>query len=458
MRPVLRFLHATAATGVTDAELLRRYAATRDEAAFELLVRRHASAVWAACRRILSADAHAAEDAFQAAFLALAKRPGAIRTGCVAGWLYRVAVNAALKLRRSSGFASLPRERGEAFARRTPPPAHAGGSPDPADLTASAETASVIQEELARLAEAYRLPVVLCDLSGLTHTEAAAQLGWPVGTVSGRLVRAREQLRRRLERRGVALTAAVALAAESNNASANLIRAAVSAACGNPSPAVLSLAEGVLSAMRFAKLKLVAAVACVAAGLAGTGAMVALSQDKKPDPFAPTAGAPDKPLPKVEIKEPFTTAFPEIKAYGGKDGECPRFTGKTKIERDATNVLRRLAQERLDALLQSSALHDAAVKAGREGATSLVESASSLQRRRDIVAAASDIYGPGEELIHWYEEWVSLSKGHEELVEVRRQAGNALLEYVLLVRAERLYAESELLKLMAKVKQKGLDR
>jgi RNA polymerase sigma factor (sigma-70 family) len=456
MRPVLRFLHATAATGVSDAELLRRFAATRDEAAFELLVRRHAAAVWAACRRILSADAHAAEDAFQAAFLALARRPGAIRTGCVAGWLYRVAVNAALKLRRASHLASPRRQPGVASERRRPPSGFAEGSPDPADVTATAETAAVVHEELAQLAEAYRLPVVLCDLSGLTHTEAAAQLGWPVGTVSGRLVRARDQLRRRLERRGVTLAAAVALSSESSNASANLIRAAVSAACGTPPPAVLSLAEGVLSAMRFAKLKLVAAVACVAAGLAGTGAMVALSQDKKPDPFAPTAGASENPPPKIEIKEPFVTAFPEIKAYAGKDGECPRFTGRTKIERDATNVLRRLAQERLDALVQSSVLNEVAAKAGR--GSSLVDSRDPMQRRREIVAAAAEVFGPSEELIHWYEEWVSQSKGYEQFVEARRDAGNALQEVVLQVKAERLYAEGELLKLMAKLKQKDLGR
>src|SRR6185369_15174376 len=111
--------------------------------------------------RVLRDDPHAAEDAFQAAFLALAKTPTAVRTGCVAGWLYRVAVNAALKLRRAGSVSDR--------MLMIPPVADAPGSPDPADLSASAETAALVHEELAALRETYRLPVVLCDLSGLTH-------------------------------------------------------------------------------------------------------------------------------------------------------------------------------------------------------------------------------------------------------------------------------------------------
>src|SRR5262245_30417097 len=98
MHRVLRFLRAAPPAGVTDAELTRRYGAG-DEAAFELLVRRHADLVWAACRRVLPHDHQAAEDAFQATCLALARRYGSVRSACAAGWLYRVAVRAALRLR-----------------------------------------------------------------------------------------------------------------------------------------------------------------------------------------------------------------------------------------------------------------------------------------------------------------------------------------------------------------------
>jgi len=285
MRPVLRFLHDTAAAGVSDADLLRRYAAANDEAAFELLVRRHAAAVWAACRRILPADSHAAEDAFQATFLALARKSDAVRTGCVAGWLYRVAVHAALKARRARGTISLDPSRGQ--------DTDATNSEDPGALTAAAEQAAVVHEELARLGEKYRLPVVLCDLTGLTHGEAAAQLGWPVGTVSGRLVRGREQLRRRLERRGVtlAVTAVTSvLAANETNASTALTRAAVAAGTtGAATPAVLSLAEGVLRAMRVAKLKVI--------GLVGAAAVAAVGGLALLPAFGPATRAADDPAP-----------------------------------------------------------------------------------------------------------------------------------------------------------------
>ena len=86
----LQSLYAAPADGVSDAELLRRCAAGHDDAAFELLVRRHAELVWKVCRAVAK-DHHAAEDAFQAAFLALARRPGAVRDPSAAGWLTRVA-------------------------------------------------------------------------------------------------------------------------------------------------------------------------------------------------------------------------------------------------------------------------------------------------------------------------------------------------------------------------------
>ena len=99
-RFLIRLLGAAPPGGdlVPDVELLRRYAATRDPAAFELLVRRHANAVYAACVRVLRNDADA-DDAFQTTFLVLAKKATAIRGACAGAWLHRVAVNAALKLR-----------------------------------------------------------------------------------------------------------------------------------------------------------------------------------------------------------------------------------------------------------------------------------------------------------------------------------------------------------------------
>jgi len=281
-RHLLRFLFAAAPDGVPDADLLRRFAATRDEAAFELLVRRHADLVWKVCRGVLRHDADA-EDAFQATFLALARRADAIRTPCAAGWLQRVAVHAALKQKTK-----VARFR------------HADVSePVEAVATHDSELAAVIHEELANLPEAFRLPVLLCDLEGHTHAEAAKQLGWPIGTVSGRLSRARDRLRERLTRRGVAPVIFGSLAASSG-----AIRAAVAVGVGTlpATSGVVALTTEVLFTMQTAKRNLIVVVVALMIGVAGGGTLVAVGQADAPAPVANAAppehakpAAPEKP-------------------------------------------------------------------------------------------------------------------------------------------------------------------
>src|SRR5688572_19045998 len=131
---------------LTDAELVGRYAELRDAAAFEVLVWRHGPMVWATCRRILQ-NQHDVEDAFQATFLALARSARSIANRqAVSGWLHRVAVNAALKLKARRMTTGLP---GDVVAR-------AGGDPDTEEL------ARVLDEELNRLPERMRTAFVLC--------------------------------------------------------------------------------------------------------------------------------------------------------------------------------------------------------------------------------------------------------------------------------------------------------
>jgi RNA polymerase sigma factor (sigma-70 family) len=275
--PLIRYLHAAYAApadGVSDAELLARCAAGADDAAFELLVRRHAELVWAVCRAV-ARDHHAAEDAFQAAFLALARRAAAVRGRCAAGWLARVAYHAALKTRG----------RCAAALSEEPPSA----APDPCAVAERAELGAVVQEELNRLPERYRVPVVLCHLHGLTQAEAAKQLELPVGTVATRVRRGLDRLRDRLTRRGVALPAAGVgglLGASSAPAvPSGLILTAVrlGTATGVVPANILHLSHGALSAMNPLKWKLPAVVSlAVAVGVVGTAA---------------TTGAPDKPAP-----------------------------------------------------------------------------------------------------------------------------------------------------------------
>jgi RNA polymerase sigma factor (sigma-70 family) len=175
----------------TDAELLQRFTRARDERAFALLVERHGPLVWSVCRRILT-GAQDAEDAFQATFLVLARRTDSLQNPELLGsWLYGVANRTARKAR-----AQAYRRRRE--ERQAAPVATES---DPMSDLAWQELRAALDEELERLPEKYRLPLVLCYLQGLTNEEAARRLGWPSGSMSFRLARGREMLRERMERR-----------------------------------------------------------------------------------------------------------------------------------------------------------------------------------------------------------------------------------------------------------------
>jgi RNA polymerase sigma factor (sigma-70 family) len=276
IRGATRAVAARGAGGLADAELLRRWVAQRDEAAFEALLWRHAAAVLGVCRRVLG-DAHEAEDAAQAAFLALARQARSIgRRQAVASWLYTVAYRAALRARaRRPCYRPAPILGLDAVAVR------------PAEDPAWRDLRPVLDEEVSRLPEKYRAAFVACHVEGRTNEEAARELGCPVGTVVSRLARARRLLRERLTRRGVTLGAgglAAALAGEAAQAAVpaavvgGVVRAAVLAAAGERlagavSSEVVALAEGVVRAMLLTKVKLVAAVVVGLALLGGGGVL-----------------------------------------------------------------------------------------------------------------------------------------------------------------------------------------
>jgi RNA polymerase sigma factor (sigma-70 family) len=182
----------------TDRELLEHFVRHRDADAFAVLLHRHGPMVLGVCRRLLR-DVHAAEDAFQATFIVLARRAGTISwRDTVGDWLYQVASRTAHK----AAAAAVLRKAHERAAGRTRP---AVTNPDPA----AHEVYAVLDEELQRLPVKYRRAVVLCCLEGSTLMEAARQLGWPLGTTASRLARGRELLRGRLARRGFLCLGAV---------------------------------------------------------------------------------------------------------------------------------------------------------------------------------------------------------------------------------------------------------
>jgi RNA polymerase sigma factor (sigma-70 family) len=202
LRQIRQLTSAGAAGDEPDRELLRRYLGRRDEQAFAALVQRHGALVLGVCRSVLRHEQDA-EDAFQATFLVLARRAGSIRKGdSVGSWLYGVAYRTALKARRAMARRSKHQRSVEV---RTPE--------QPVSEAALRELQTILHEEVARLPERYRAPFVLCCLEGKSRADAATELGWKEGTVFCRVARAREELRRRLARRGLALTAALGAAA-----------------------------------------------------------------------------------------------------------------------------------------------------------------------------------------------------------------------------------------------------
>ncbi len=278
--------------GLSDRQLLQRFALNRDEVAFTALVDRHGPMVLGVCRRII-ADPHEAEDVFQAAFLVLVRKAGSIRVDDSLGrWLYTVTRRLALR-----AGADLDRRN-----RRTVAPIDVNDD-RPSDEHERREMAIAVHDELDSLPKPYRNVVMLCYLDGLTHEEAARRLCWPLGSVKGRLVRAKKLLHSRLTRRGLAVSSGtLAVVFRPNPVSASLLERTVSAAIGFAAgraaviPAA-TLANGVLKTMFLSKLKFSAmALLVICVGAYTTGAAGDGGRDKvaaKQENPAAKANSPD---------------------------------------------------------------------------------------------------------------------------------------------------------------------
>ena len=291
-----------------DQELLQRFKDKQDQAAFHELLRRHGPMVLDVCRGVLGNDANA-EDAFQATFIVLARKAGSIRKSMSLGcWLHGVAYRTALKARvqaaRRKKYETRPPERQVSAA----------------DDLSWQEVRQALHEELSKLPDRYRDPLVLCHLESATQDAAAVQLGVAKSTLKIRLERGRTLLRNRLLLRGMGPSAllavaawpcANALASLSTKVVARAVEAATTIAAGGEAASVVparvvSLAEGVIRVMFITKAKLITAALLLC--LLTTGTMVVMAQVQAAEPRSKVKSSRQatakQELPKAQSKEP----------------------------------------------------------------------------------------------------------------------------------------------------------
>lgn len=302
-----KLIDGGARVGRSDAWLLERFVCDRDEAAFEVILRRHGPMVMGVCRNVLK-DPNDAEDAFQAVFLVLIRKAGSIWVGdSLAGWLFRVSRRIAIEANRQCRRKD---RRESAFLNPAAIAAPEGAGP-------WSDSVPILHQEIDRLPEKYRSAIVLCELEEKTHEQAAQELGLPAGTVSTRVSRGRSLLKGRLQRKGVMLgippLAGVA-SVRSANASvspalaAATVRSAAGLALGNrlfhaggksvAGSQAVRLTSSLLRSMALARLKL-AGAACFVLLLGGGIVISAAAQKPGEEPAKPA----QKSMPKEMMKK-----------------------------------------------------------------------------------------------------------------------------------------------------------
>jgi RNA polymerase sigma factor (sigma-70 family) len=388
LRHLRKLAVAPGTSELTDPQLLERFAAHQAEDAFAALMHRHGELVWSVCRHVLRHD-HDAEDAFQATFLVLARNAATIRKQeALASWLHGTAYRIARQARRDAAIRRTHESRGKSMPPEKPFPEKV-----------LREAMAILDEEVQHLAARQRAVFVLCALEGKSLAEAAQQLGWKQGTVSGTLARARRQLSQRLTRRGVTLSAALgalalgrqtaaafppAALAHSTTQAALLYAAGQTATVALASPAAAALAEGVTRTMFLTKLK-VATVLLLLVGIAGAGLLTRqalAARHLAPPADPPPAPAQDKasPAPDQKGEEAMEVTGQVLGADGKPCADAKLYLWTSAVKKQA----------------------DMAVLAttGADGRFRLPVARADLERGAKVVARAKD-HGP---------DWVEVAK------------------------------------------------
>jgi RNA polymerase sigma factor (sigma-70 family) len=309
LRDVELLFNAGTATGWTDRQLLEQFLDRSGESrdlAFAALVERHGVMVHRVCRSVLRDD-QAADDAFQATFLILVRRGHSVWVrDSIGPWLYQVA-------HRVASCARSMEARRKHHEKKAAELAHPVVEPPTSD-----DLGSAIHQEIARLPERYRAPIVLCCLEGLTQQQAAGQLGWRMGTLQSRLARGRERLQRRLIRRGLAPSIAVSMALSSAAGARGAVSSALLAgtidaamafatvkADGTAVASVSTLAHGVMRTMFLHELKTVSiAIVAVVVAAAGVGVWARQESTDGPTPSPTQTTHLEEPIAAEETERP----------------------------------------------------------------------------------------------------------------------------------------------------------
>jgi RNA polymerase sigma factor (sigma-70 family) len=426
----------------TDAQLLDRFVSCRDEAAVAALVRRHGPMVWGVCRRVLR-NLQDAEDAFQATFLVLVRRAAAISPReMVANWLHGVAHQTALKARATGA----KRQAREKQMNQRPEP-EAESEPE-----LWGDLQPLLDRELSRLPDKYRLAVVLCDLEGVSRKEAACRLGIPEGTLSSRLTTARTMLARRLARHGLALSGGALAAVLSQNVAAgglppsaamSAIKAATLVAAGRAAGGVISakvaaLTDGVLKTMLLKKLTTLTSVLLLV-GVLGLGSAAlppgawgagqTQRQEAISDGPAPQARSEDAPR-----KDARDNKAPDKVQGVGADDKGKEAKPEAK-EPAPDQKVQALLKERLAVLKEMQNRADKLYQAGQESKGEL------LQIKLRVLKAELDLCATDKERIAVHEKMVAVLKEIEQQVEELVKQNAAGAGAVLEARLNRLEAE-----------------